>query len=58
MQNEMHDPEMSYRRGYHQGAQQAFDAIKHLLPVPQKLIVNAWITEDVWGAARIIETPG
>ena len=55
MQNEMHDPEMSYRRGYHQGAQQVFDAIKHCLPVRQSSIINAWIAEDVckWRVAGL-----
>ena len=55
MQNEMHDPEMSFRRGYHQGAQQVLDAVKHYLPRPQKLIVQAWIAEDVrkWRVAGL-----
>jgi len=55
MADEMHDPEMCYRRGYHQGALQVFDAIKHLLPPPQKLIVHAWIAEDVckWRVAGL-----
>ena len=55
MADEMHDPEMCYRRGYHQGAQQVLDAIKHLLPVGQSLIVHAWITEDVckWRVAGL-----
>ena len=55
MADEMHDPEMCYRRGYQQGAQQVLDAIKHLLPVGQSLIVHAWITEDVckWRVAGL-----
>src|SRR5450830_1932796 len=55
MADEMRDPEMCYRRGYHQGAQQVFDAIKHFLPVPQKSIVHAWIAEDVrkWRVAGL-----
>src|SRR5450756_247254 len=47
MQDETHDPEMSYRRGYHHGAQQVFDAIKHCLPAHQRSIVHTWIAEDV-----------
>ena len=55
MTGEMHDPEMSYRRGYHQGAQQVFDAIKHCLPVRQSSIVQAWIAEDLckWRVANL-----
>ena len=55
MQNEMHDPEMSYRRGYHQGAQQVLDAIKHCLHVQQRSIVHAWIAEDLlkWRVAGL-----
>ena len=47
MQNEMHDPEMSYRRGYQQGAWAVLNAIKHCLPVRQSLIMHAWIAEDL-----------
>jgi hypothetical protein len=55
MQNEMHDPEMSYRRGYHQRAQQVLDAIKHHLPMRQSSIVHAWIADDVlkWRVAGL-----
>lgn len=55
MTDEMHDPEMSYRRGYHQGAQQILDAIKQHLPVRQSSIVHAWIAEDVckWRVAAM-----
>jgi len=55
MADEMHDPEMSYRRGYHQGAQQVLDAIKHHLPMRQSSIVHAWIAEDVckWRVAGL-----
>ena len=55
MADEMHDPEMSYRRGYHQGAQQVFDAINHYLPVQQSSIVRTWIAEDVckWRVAAL-----
>ena len=47
MQDETHDPEMSYRRGYHQSALRLFDAIKHCLPVGQRSIVHTWIAEDL-----------
>ena len=55
MQDETHDPEMSYRRGYHHGAQQVFDAIKHCLPAHQRSIVHTWIVEDVckWRVAGL-----
>jgi hypothetical protein len=55
MADEMHDPEMCYRRGYHQGAQQVLDAIKHCLPVQQRSIVHAWIAEDLlkWRVAGL-----
>ena len=55
MADEMHDPEMCYRRGYHQGAQQVFDAIKHHLPMRQSSIVHAWIAEDLlkWRVAGL-----
>jgi hypothetical protein len=55
MQDETHDPEMSYRRGYHHGAQQVFDAIKHCLPAHQRSIVHTWIAEDVckWRVAAL-----
>ena len=55
MADEMHDPEMSYRRGYHQGAQQVLDAIKHCLPAQQGSIVQAWIAQDLckWRVAGL-----
>ena len=55
MTDEMHDSEMSYRRGYHQGAQQVLDAIKHCLPMRQRSIVHTWIVEDVckWRVAAL-----
>ena len=55
MADEMHDPEMCYRRGYHQGAQQVLDAIKHHLPMRQSSIVHAWIAKDVlkWRVAGL-----
>jgi hypothetical protein len=55
MADEMRDPEMCYRRGYHHGAQQIFDAIKHHLSMRQSSIVHAWIAEDVckWRVANL-----
>ena len=55
MADEMHDPEMCYRRGYEQGAKKAFDAIKHCLPVRESSIVHAWIAEDLhkWRLANL-----
>jgi hypothetical protein len=55
MADEMHDPEMSYRRGYQQGAWAVLNAIKHCLSVHQSSIVHAWIAEDVqkWRLANL-----
>ena len=53
--NEMHDPEMSYRRGYQQGASEVFDAIKHWLQAPENAELNEWINSDLlkWRLAAI-----
>jgi len=55
MADEMHDPKMSYRRGYQQGAWAVLNAIKHCLPVRQSSIVHAWIAEDLqkWRLANL-----
>ncbi len=55
MADEMHDPEMCYRRGYQQGAKKAFDAIKHRLPTRESSIVHTWIAEDLhkWRLANL-----
>ena len=55
MADEMHDPEMCYRRGYHHGVQQVFNAIKYHLPMRQSSIVHAWIAEDLlkWRVAGL-----
>ena len=45
MEDETHDPEISYRRGYEQGAKKVFGAIKHCLPARQSSIVQAWLVE-------------
>jgi hypothetical protein len=55
MEDETHDPEISYRRGYEQGAKKVFDAIKHCLPARQSSIVQAWLVEDLhkWRLANL-----
>src|SRR5262249_6141862 len=52
---EMHDPEMSYRRGYQQGASDLFDAIKPWLQAPEDAVLRDWINEDLlkWRLAAI-----
>ena len=52
---EMHDPEMSYRRGYQQGASDLFDAIKAVLQARDIDLVHEWINGDLlkWRLAAI-----
>jgi hypothetical protein len=52
---EMLDPEMSYRRGFQQGASELFDAIKPALQPAQAALINEWINNDLlkWRLAAI-----
>ncbi|HUZ32804.1 MAG TPA: hypothetical protein VMV19_11990 [Xanthobacteraceae bacterium] len=47
MADEMNDPEMSYRRGFAQGAFAIFETIEHLLPVRERSIMYAWLSGEV-----------
>jgi len=53
------DPEMSYRRGYHDGAWELFQSIRHLLPAADRERALAWIQQDIrhWRVDEIV-TPG
>ena len=52
---EMQDPEMSYRRGYQQGANDLFEAIRPWLQAAEAALVNDWINSDLlnWRLAAI-----
>jgi hypothetical protein len=47
MSDEMNDPEMSYRRGFQQGAVTVFETIEHLLSVQERSILYGWLRRDV-----------
>jgi hypothetical protein len=47
MAHEFDDPEMSYRRGYHQGASAVFDRVAEYLPPLISGTVRAWIERDL-----------
>jgi hypothetical protein len=47
MPKEMNDPEMSYRRGFQQGAFAVFDMIEHLLPAREQAILYDWVNRDL-----------
>ena len=47
--NERNDPEMSYRRGYQDGAVETFHAVERFLDPAVREIVSAWIEQDVYG---------
>jgi hypothetical protein len=48
MAGEYDDPEMSYRRGYYQGAWATFQAVQHVLPSPASAAIRAWIERRVF----------
>ena len=49
MQGAEHDePEMSFRRGYQQGAIDIFCAIERFLDPATREVVRAWIEKDVY----------
>jgi hypothetical protein len=41
------DLEMSYRRGYHDGAWELFQSIRHLLSMTERERTLAWIQQDI-----------
>jgi hypothetical protein len=47
--DEYDDPEMSYRRGFHQGAWLLFEAIELYLPPDRATAARDWIQKDVFG---------
>ncbi|MDE1973801.1 MAG: hypothetical protein KGI48_11505 [Hyphomicrobiales bacterium] len=47
MADEMNDPEMSYRRGFAQGAFAVFETIEHALPVRERSIMYGWLQGEV-----------
>jgi hypothetical protein len=52
---EMHDPEMSYRRGYQQGAHEVFEVVRRRLSASESAIIDEWINSDLlqWRLAAI-----
>ena len=42
------EPEMSFRRGYQQGAIEVFDAIEQFLDPSTREVLQAWIEKDVF----------
>jgi len=47
MSDEMNDPEMSFRRGFEQGAFAVFETIEYLLSVQERSVLYGWLRHDV-----------
>jgi hypothetical protein len=47
--NERNDPEMSYRRGYQDGASEILRAVEPFLDPATRHVVRAWIEQDING---------
>ncbi len=47
MADEINDPEMSFRRGFQQGAYELFATIEGLLPERERALVRGWVNEDL-----------
>jgi hypothetical protein len=47
--NEKNDPEMSYRRGYQDGALEMFRAVERFLDPTARQVVRGWIEQDING---------
>ena len=47
MADEMNDPEMSFRRGFQQGAYTLFAAIEEILPERERALVRGWVNDDL-----------
>jgi hypothetical protein len=47
--NERNDPEMSYRRGYQDGASAMLHAVERFLDPAARDIVRLWIEQDING---------
>ena len=56
---EADEPEMSFRRGYQQGAIEAFYAIERFLDPATREVLQAWIEKDVfmWRAKAMLDHP-
>ena len=57
--NEKNDPEMSYRRGYQDGAFEMFRAVERFLDPATREVVHTWIEKDVdgWRLAAVLGSP-
>jgi len=53
------DPEMSYRRGFQQGAIETFRAVKPFLDTTTRDVVGAWIEQDIgrWRFNAMLDHP-
>ena len=53
------EPEMSFRRGYQQGAIEVFHAIERFLDPATREVVQAWIEKDVfmWQVKAMLAHP-
>jgi hypothetical protein len=47
--NERNDPEMSYRRGYQDGASDMLHAVEQFLDPATRDVVRAWVDQDING---------
>ena len=47
--NEKNDPEMSYRRGYQDGALETLHAVERFLDPAIRKVVQGWIEQDING---------
>jgi hypothetical protein len=47
--NEKSDPEMSYRRGYQDGALETLRAVDRFLDPAMQQVVRSWIEQDING---------
>jgi len=47
--NEKNDPEMSYRRGYQDGALEMFRTVERSLDPPTRNAVQTWLEKDIDG---------
>jgi hypothetical protein len=57
--NEKNDPDMSYRRGYQDGAFEMFRAVERFLDPGARDVVRAWLDKDIyaWQLAALRGSP-
>jgi hypothetical protein len=57
--NEKNDPEMSYRRGYQDGASEMLHAVEHFLDPATRDVVRAWVEQDIngWRIKAMLDHP-